>query len=39
MCLFIILISPFLALRYLFLVAALASLLMSLLKPDQLADD
>lgn len=39
MCLFIILISPFLALRYLFLVAALASLLMSLLKPDQLVND
>ena len=39
MCIFIILISPFLALRYLFLVAALASLLMSLLKPDQLVDN
>lgn len=35
MCIFIILISPFFALRYLFLVAAMASLFMSLLKPGQ----
>lgn len=39
MCLFIILIIPFLALRYLFLVAALASLLMSLLKSSQVSND
>jgi len=39
MCIFIILIIPFLALRYLFLVAALASLLMSLLKSSQVSND
>ncbi len=39
MCLLIIFLIPFLSLRYLFLVAAVASLLMSLLKPDQLAND
>jgi len=33
------LIIPFLALRYLFLVAALASLLMSLLKSSQVSND